>query len=81
MKMKDLKPVVDVFSECELEYQGSIVLLRDRNGETVGDINFYTGEFTLYSSYEHADKALDRFKELGYDLFDKELNRQLLHAV
>lgn len=81
MKLKELTPVLELFGDCRITPFNNGVVIVDKKAEPIGQIDFYTGTFTLYEDYTHADEVEHKMNKKGIELFDRGLNRELLHAV
>ena len=77
MKWSRVKFIAENLGKCTMQLSGSAILIIDENGERVGDVIPYTNTITLYSNYTHAAEIEKRLIEDGFEIFDRELNRNI----
>lgn len=46
------------------------VYVEDRNGNTIADIDFRNGEFTIYDDYEYCEQVIDALESQGEKVRD-----------
>ncbi len=78
MKLSSLKEIVEVLNNSNMSISGSAIMITDIKGELIASIVPYINTITFYTSYTHLEALELKMKERGINLFDLELNRQLL---
>lgn len=45
--------------------EDTVVFIMDKNGDHIGEVNFFTGVITLYDNYVYADQVVEALRQRG----------------